>query len=134
MPDLILLRGLRAVGVHGVNPEEKARAQPWEVDLELELDLAQAGATDNLADTVDYGGVCVAVERIIIGERHELLERLAQRIAECVLREPLIDAVTVEIRKLRPPVPVDVSTSGVRITRRRVRSDPARSGPNTSDN
>ena len=123
MPDLIQLRGLRAVGVHGVNPEEQARAQPWEVDLDIELDLSRAGATDGLEDTVDYGGVCVAVERIIIGERHLLLERLAQRIAECVLADPKAEAVTVEIRKVRPPVPVDLDTSGVRITRRAVRGD-----------
>ena len=125
MPDLILLRGLRAVGVHGVNPEEQARAQPWEVDLDIELDVSRAGLSDALADTIDYGGVCVAVERIIIGERHQLLERLAARIADCVLRNPLADAVTVEIRKVRPPVPVDLATSGVRITRRAARADAA---------
>ena len=53
-----------------------------------------------------------------IGERHQLLERLAQRIAETVLADPKIAAVTVCVRKLRPPVPVDVATAGVRITRR----------------
>lgn len=118
MSDLISLRGLRAVGVHGVNPEEQTRAQPWEVDLDLELDLSRAGASDDLDDTVDYGAVSVAVERVIIGERHQLLERLAQRIADTVLGFRAVEAVTVEIRKVRPPVPVDLHTSGVRISRR----------------
>jgi dihydroneopterin aldolase len=52
-PDRIELRGLRALGTHGVLPEEKERAQPFEVDLALEVDLRPAGRSDALADTVD---------------------------------------------------------------------------------
>ena len=54
-PDRIELRGLRVLGAHGVLPEEQQRAQPFEVDLDLELDLRPAGRSDALADTVDYG-------------------------------------------------------------------------------
>src|SRR5262249_12554565 len=116
--DVIELRGLRAVGVHGVLPEERQRAQPWEVDLDLGLDLSAAGASDDLADTVDYGAATVAAERVSIGDGHQLPERLAQRIAETVLSDSKVVEVTVAIRKVRPPVPVDLATSGVRITRR----------------
>lgn len=119
--DRIELLGLRASGVHGANPEEQDRPQPWEVDLVLELDLSVAGRTDALSDTVDYGGVSVAVERIIVNERHQLLERLAQRIAETILGDEKVMAVQVNIRKLRPPVPVDLRTSGVFIRRTRSR-------------
>lgn len=119
MMDRIELRGLRAVGVHGVNPEEQDRPQPWEVDLDLELDLSVAGRSDALSDTVDYGAVSVAVAQIISTERHQLLEKLAHRIAESLLADPKIAGVGVNIRKVRPPVPVDLATSGVAIHRSR---------------
>ena len=58
--DRIQLRGLRAIGTHGVLPEEKSRAQPFEIDLDLAVDLVPAGLTDLLADTVDYAAVAEA--------------------------------------------------------------------------
>ena len=106
------------VGVHGALPEEEHRAQPFEIDLDLAADLAAAGRTDALHDTVDYGAVVAAVEKVVTGERHRLLERLATRIADDVLRlDPRITAVTVTVRKLRPPVPVDLGSAGVTIHR-----------------
>lgn len=117
--DRVELRGLRVSGVCGVLPEEQIRAQPLEIDLDLHLDLAVAGRSDALADTVDYGAVVEAVaQRVEIG-KHQLLEHLAQRLADEVLEQPGVDAVTVAVRKLRPPVRQHLSTAGVRITRRR---------------
>ena len=118
-PDLIELRGLLAVGTCGVLPEEQDRPQPLEVDLDLEADLAAAGGADDLTLTVDYGAVAAAVERVVTGERFGLLEALAERIAAVVLAVPGVDAVTVAVRKLRPPVPQQLATSGVRIRRSR---------------
>jgi len=117
--DTVELRGLWVMGVHGVLPEEQTRAQPFEVDLDVEADLSVAGRSDDVADTVDYGVLAEAVARVVGGERFQLLERLAERIAEVVLDDPRAVSVTVAVRKLRPPVPVDLSTAGVRITRRR---------------
>ena len=118
LTDTIQLRGLRVLGVHGALPEEKDRAQPFEVDLDLATDLSVPGTTDALADTVDYGAVVAAVEQVVTGERHRLLERLATRIADDVLAvDTRIDSVTVIVRKLRPPVPVDLASAGVTITR-----------------
>ncbi len=119
--DRIEIRGLRVLGTHGVLAEEKERAQPFEVDLDLWVDLAAASTTDRLSDTVDYAGVAGAVSAVVAGPApHELLESLAGAIAGAVLaRYPRIAAVTVGVRKLRPPVPVDLDTVGVRITRRR---------------
>ena len=106
------------LGVHGALPEERDRAQPFEVDLDLAVDLAAAGRTDSLADTVDYGAVAAVAERVVAGERHRLLERLATRIADDVLAvDPRIASVTVTVRKLRPPVPVDLAWAGVTVTR-----------------
>lgn len=118
MDDRIRLARLRLLGVHGALPEEQDRAQPFEVDVDLAADLAEAGRTDSLADTVDYGAVAAAVERIVVGESHRLLERLATRIADDVLQvDPRIIGVTVTVRKLRPPVLVDLAWAGVTITR-----------------
>lgn len=120
MSDRIELRGLRALGIHGVLEEERARAQPFEIDLDVELDLDVAGRSDRLSDTADYGAVAVAAVRVVETQRCALLEALAERIAEAVLDvEPRVDAVTVAVRKLRPPVSIEMGTAGVRITRTR---------------
>jgi len=119
MSDLIQLRGLRAPGICGALPEEQERTQPIEVDLDLSVDLLAACRSDDLTDTVDYGAVAAAVESVVTTERFVLLERLAERLAEVVLDEPRVLEVTVWVRKLRPPVPQLLDTSGVRITRRR---------------
>ncbi len=117
--DLIELRGLTALGVCGVLPEEQDRPQPLEVDVDIEADLRAAGASDDLDDTVDYGAVCELVERVVTTERFRLLERLADRIAELILSDDRVLGVTVSVSKLRPPVAQILATSGVRITRRR---------------
>ena len=117
--DQIELRGLVASGYCGALPEEQERVQPLEVDLDVALDLRGAGESDALEDTVDYGVLCAMVERIITTERFTLLERLATRIAEVALGDERVDSVTVSVRKLEPPVPQELTTSGVRITRAR---------------
>ena len=115
--DRILVPGIRAIGVHGVLPEEKVRAQPFEVNLELSVDLSAAGESDDLNDTVSYADVIDSVERVITHERFELLERLAQRIAVVCRADERVTEVVVEVRKLRPPVPTDVDYVAVRIVR-----------------
>ena len=117
--DTIELRGLRVLGRHGCLPEEQVRDQPFEVDLDVEVDLSAAGASDDLADTLDYGKLATAVEEVVAGETTALIEKVAERVVEVVLADQRVSSVTVAIRKLRPPVPVDMATAGVRITRRR---------------
>ncbi len=116
--DRIELRGLRLVGVVGVLPEERTRAQPLELDVDLAVDMAAAGASDALADTVDYGAVCDTLAAVVAELRPELLERLAVALAEAVLAlEGRIAQVDLSVRKLRPPVPHALTSSGVRVTR-----------------
>jgi len=117
--DVIELRGLRALGICGALPEEQVRLQPLEVDLDVEADLRAAGASDALEDTIDYGALAAVVERVITSERFTLLERLAQRLCDVVLVDERITRVTVSVRKLRPPVPQQLDTSGVRLVRSR---------------
>jgi 7,8-dihydroneopterin aldolase/epimerase/oxygenase len=120
VPDRIELRGLRATGRVGVLPAEREADQPLELDLDLTVDLAEAAASDDLADTVDYGGVCDAAVAALRAGHVDLLERLASRVVDAVLAvDARIAAVDVIVRKLRPPVPHDLATSGVRLVRRR---------------
>ena len=119
MSDRIELRGLVAIGHCGVLPEEQDRAQPLAVDLDIEVDLVKAARSDELAETVDYGAICSIVERVITTERFNLLERLAERIAEVVLGDEGVLGVEVAVRKLRPPVAQQLATCGVRISRSR---------------
>lgn len=118
MPDHIQLRGLRVLGTHGVRPEEQEQPQPFEVDVDVEADLHSAGASDSLTDTIDYGLLAGVVARVVAEERWKLMERLATRIADEVLAaDHRARAATVTVRKLRPPVPVDLATAGVTVTR-----------------
>lgn len=115
--DLIILTGIRALGTHGVLPEEQSRPQPFEVDLELQVDLARAGATDVLSDTVDYDAVVATVVRIVAQPGCSLLETLATRIAEACRADRRVAGVTVTVRKLRPPVGNFLDHVAVRIER-----------------
>jgi FolB domain-containing protein len=119
VPDTIEIRGLRASTICGALPEEQVRPQPVEVDLDVVADLGAAGRSDSLDDTVDYAAIAADIERVLTVERFVLLERLAQRLAEVVLVDERVLSVTVAVRKLRPPVPQQLDTTGVRITRRR---------------
>jgi 7,8-dihydroneopterin aldolase/epimerase/oxygenase len=118
--DRIELRGLRVLGRVGILPTERAQDQPLEIDLDLEVDLAAAGASDSLDDTVDYGGVCDAAVAAVRDGHVDLLERLATKVADAALGlDPRITSVDVALRKLRPPVPHHLASSGVRLVRSR---------------
>ena len=118
--DVIELRGLRLAGVVGVLAHEQAQAQPLEIDLDVTLDLSGAGGSDALGDTVDYGALCDVIEGVVGSTRFQLLEALTERIAADLLAaDARIDAVTVSVRKLRPPVAQQLRTSGVSLTRTR---------------
>lgn len=119
--DRIELRGLRAAGVHGVLPEEKERAQPFEVDIDLAVDLGPASATDRLTDTVDYGAVADAALRVVRGPpSFDLVEALAAAVVDAVLAvDERVEGVTVRLHKLEPPLEIDIGSVGVRLSRSR---------------
>lgn len=118
--DGILIRNLRVVAHVGVPAAERAVAQPLELDLDLAMDISAAAASDDVADTVDYGAVCLAVAAALTSVETALLERVAERAADAALAvDPRTTAVTVTVRKLRPPIPLDVDVTGVRFTRTR---------------
>jgi dihydroneopterin aldolase/2-amino-4-hydroxy-6-hydroxymethyldihydropteridine diphosphokinase len=117
--DRIELRGLRFLGAHGALPSEVG-AQPFLVDISLHVDLSRAGTTDSLPDTVDYGALCEAARQVVEGPHVDLLERLAEKVAEAVLQagSPIAKGAEVSVRKLRPPVPFHLASAGVRVYRR----------------
>jgi dihydroneopterin aldolase len=117
--DRIEIRGLRVEARHGVTEAERSQAQPFEVDLDLHLDLSAAAADDALVLTADYAAAVDAAVSVLHGPPRQLLETLAEDIAAALLADPQVAAVTVAVRKLRPPVPVALASAGVRVTRRR---------------
>ncbi|MDP8904680.1 MAG: dihydroneopterin aldolase [Chloroflexota bacterium] len=126
MTDRIYLHQMVFEGRHGVTDEERATPQQIEVDLEIELDLAPAGTSDDLADTVDYSDV-FAVCRDIVEERSfHLLEGIAEAIAAAVLAGfGPVDAVFVGVKKPGVPLAGEVEYAGVAIERRRGRAPAA---------
>jgi dihydroneopterin aldolase len=122
--DRIELRGMRFEARHGVLPGEAVEAQPFEVDVVLEIDLATPGTTDDLARTIDYGDVFRRAQAIVEDGPHvALIETLAERIAADVLAaHAAAAAVTVRVRKPRAPLPGDFDWAGVEIRRERDRA------------
>lgn len=112
----IEVRDLRAMGVHGVLPEERDRAQPFALDLDVRLDTRRAPASDDLADTVDYGLICQRAAEVVATASFQLLEALADAVARALLQsDDRVAEVVVTVRKLRPPIPVAVGSVGVRV-------------------
>jgi dihydroneopterin aldolase len=117
--DRIEIRGLEMLVFCGVLPEEQARKQPFRFDVDLYVDLRPAGRSDELSDTVNYGAIADLLADNLGQERFLLLEKMAQRTAELILGSPLVEAVTVSVAKMRPPIPLHIDTTGVRIHRTR---------------
>src|SRR6056297_260792 len=123
MNDRIEISALRVVTIVGALPHEREIPQPLQVDLSLEVDLADAGRTDELGDTVHYGLVADQVTAVVAEAKDVLLERLAARVAEEVLSFDRVDAVDVTLTKLRPPLAVDAATTSVSLRRTRATLD-----------
>ncbi|NJD28257.1 MAG: dihydroneopterin aldolase [Chloroflexi bacterium] len=105
---------------HGVHPHEKVESQPFEVDVELGLDLWPAGRFDDLSRTVDYGTVYEAVRAILEGPSHDLIESLAESVAQAVLEaHPPVREVVVRVRKPGVQLGGPLAFAGVEIRRRR---------------
>ena len=117
MTDAIELRGLRVLAFCGILPEEIERRQPFEIDVDVHLDLRAAGETDDLDATIDYGALVSGIDALATERRYGLLERFASDIAALLLGDERVTATRVTVRKLRPPVPQDLASSGVTIRR-----------------
>ena len=111
----LILSGLTAFGYHGNNPAERKLGQTFTADLEVVLDTQRAAASDSIHDTVSYPRLEEVARKILEGEPANLLETVAERIADAVLSMPGVVQVTVSVTK-RPPLP-NLDAFSVEITR-----------------
>ncbi len=121
--DRILIEDLRVVGLIGAMAHEREAPQPLRIDISMGVDLRDAGQSDDLDDTVHYGLVAERVTHLVTDSKYVLLERLAAEIADLVLAFDRVEEVDVTVTKLRPPVPVSLERTAVRIVRTRAESD-----------
>ncbi len=123
--DRLVLSNMIFHARHGVLLIEKRRPQEFRVTVELELSLARAGRSDELAATIDYCAVQAVVRAVVEGSHRKLIEALAGEIAQRLLREfPRVRTVSVEV--LKPSPPVDFKFAGVAARIRRTRTRRAR--------
>ena len=102
--DRIALRGMKFFGYHGVLSEENRLGQVFIVDIDLYADLSKAGKSDQVEDTINYAEVYARIKSIVQGEKYQLIERLAEKIAENVLDEFSCEALLVTVHKPQAPI------------------------------
>ena len=118
MSDQIRVTGIKAFGYHGVLPHEATEGQDFIVDLLITLDLRAVSLTDDLQETINYADLAQIAHDNIVGERVQLIERLAGRIAEEISSAySQITSVSVTVHKPHAPVTVDFEDISVTITR-----------------
>jgi dihydroneopterin aldolase len=106
MADRIELRGLTVRGHHGVFEHERTDGQDFVVDITVWIDLAAAAASDELADTLDYGALAQRAADVIAGEPRNLIETVAAEVAEGVMTDERVHAVEVVLHKPNAPIPL----------------------------
>lgn len=117
--DRIAIRGLRVFAHHGVLDSERTGGQNFLIDVTVHLDTREAAAADDLTRTLDYGDLALAVHQRVSEERWNLIERVAQRVAELALENPAAERVEVTVRKPEAPMPLLFDEVSVSITRSR---------------
>lgn len=117
--DEITLTGVRAFGYHGVYADEKRDGQEFVVDAALAISLRRAAETDDVADTVHYGELAERIVALVEGEPVDLLETLAQRIADDVLTDERVASVRITVHKPQAPIPVPFGDVAVTVRRSR---------------
>ena len=124
MTDRIALTNMLFDGRHGVDAAERAHPQRFEVDVEIHLDTRPAGLADDLTKTVDYREVFEICRSIVEGPTRQLIETLAESIADAVLERAAAAGATevvVRVRKPEAPLPGSLDHASIEITRRRER-------------
>ena len=120
MTDRIKITDLRYFAFHGLLPEETTLGQRFRIDLACEVDLSEAGTSDDMAKSVHYGQLIATVERVVTTRRFKLIEALAEAIAaEIFTAFSRVDAVAVTVTKPEAPVPSATGVVAVSIERRR---------------
>ena len=118
--DKIILKNLCFYGYHGVLPEETKLGQKFFIDIELYVELMEAGKTDNLNKSVSYADMYTTVKKIVEGKPYKLIEALAENISDEILKNYLlVEGLSIKIKKPEAPVPGSYDYFGVEINRSR---------------
>ena len=117
--DKIVIKGIKVYGYHGFMEEEKKLGQNFIVDIKMSRSLKDAGVNDRLESTVNYAEVYDSVKHIIKKEKYDLIERVAEKIAEEILRKFDISKVKVRVKKPQAPIDGNFKYVGVEIKRKR---------------
>lgn len=114
MTDELAVTGIECYGHHGVFEFERREGQTFVVDLVLGIDTAPAAASDDLPDTVDYGSLVQTVKNAVEHDPVDLIETLAQRIADVCLLDTRVEWTRVTVHK--PDAPIDATFADVALT------------------
>jgi len=115
--DVIRLNKMVFYGYHGVSAAEKETGRRYEIDCELETDLAPPSQTNSIKDTVDYVAVYQKIKEIVEGKAFSLIESLARALTEVILEEFPVFRVTLRVRKMIPPIPGNIDHIEIEVTR-----------------
>lgn len=119
MADRIELRGLGIRGHHGVFDHERANGQEFVVDITVWIDLADAAASDDLADTYNYAALAQLAVDVVAGPPRNLIEAVGGAIAERVMEDERVHAVEVVVHKPQAPIPHQFADVAVVVRRSR---------------
>jgi len=112
--DELAIGGIECFGHHGVFEFERREGQVFVIDLVLGLDTAPAAASDDLRDTVDYGSLVAAVKAAVEADPVDLIETLAQRLADVCLRDVRVEWARITVHK--PDAPIEATFGDVTLT------------------
>jgi len=118
-PDTISLIGMRVFAYHGLLADEQASGQEFVIDVTVHANLAKAAKSDDIADTIDYGALAAAIHARATIERWNLIERVAERIADLVMEDPRATGVAVRVHKPAAPIRVPFEDVVVEVRRGR---------------
>lgn len=116
--DQIRIKNLKIFAHHGVYEQEKEQGQNFCVNAVLHVDMERAGRSDDIADAVDYGAVCLFIDNYMRENRFDLLEAVTEHVAREILFEfPAVRKVEIEVEKPDAPIPLRFDSVSVKITR-----------------
>lgn len=118
--DKIILKQLQFYGYHGLFPEENRLGQRFLVDAELFTSLRKAGKSDDMHDSINYGQAFDIIRQIIEGEPKNLIEAVADSVAEALFKTfPSLNGCVIRVVKPDPPIPGQYDSVAVEIERQR---------------
>lgn len=119
MTDELAISGIECFGHHGVFEAERRDGQTFVIDVAIGIDSAPAAASDDLRDTVDYGSLGAQVKAAVENDPVDLIETLAQRIADICLLDARVQWTRVTVHKPDAPIDANFSDVALTITRKR---------------